>query len=182
MRNNIRANIETGTQILIAIAVLVIAGMVVKRYLFPSQVSTESMQEQAQRLVGTRISVPNVDWAENKKSLILFLKKDCVFCKTSAPFYRQLIADASQRNVKWLAILPDSVEEGRAYVRSLELPIENVQSASLSSYKIPGTPSALFVDNQGTIKSAWVGVPPNRQTEMRDEFTALFDGKSPTKH
>lgn len=181
MPNNMRANIETGAQVLIAIAVLLIAGILVKRYLFTSQVSTENMQEEAQRLVGTRMSVPNVNWQENRMSLILFLKKDCVFCKASAPFYRQLIADGSQRNVKWIAILPESVEEGKAYLRSLELPIDNVQSASLSSYKIRGTPSALFVDSQGIIKSVWLGAPADRQTQMRAEFIALSDGKSATK-
>ena len=115
MPNNIRANIETGAQILIAIAVVVVAGVVVKRYLFPSQVSNGSIQQQAQKLMGTRINVPNVDWEQNKKSLVFFLKKDCVYCKSSAPFYRQLIEDASQRNVKWLAVLPDSLEEGIRY-------------------------------------------------------------------
>jgi peroxiredoxin len=179
MSNNVRANIETGAQILIAIAVLIIAGVVVKRYLFPAQVN--SMQQEGQKLMGTRISVPNVDWEQNKKSLVFFLKKDCVYCKLSAPFYRQLIEDASQRNVKWLAVLPDSPEEGRGYVRSLELPIENVQSASLSDYKIPATPSVLFVDNQGIVKSVWVGVSPNQQPKMREELIALFDGKSLTK-
>jgi len=178
-----RANIETGAQILIAIAVVVVASVVVKRYLSPSQVNqvNNGNTQQAQMLVGTRINVPDVDWEQNKKSLVFFLKKDCVYCKSSAPFYRQLIEDASQRNVKWLAILPDSVEEGRTYVRSLELPIENVRSASLSSYKIPGTPSVLFVDNQGTVKSVWVGAPPGRETKMRDELIALFEGKSLTK-
>lgn len=101
--------------------------------------------------------------------------KDCKYCESSAPFYRQLIEDASKRNVKWLAILPNSVEEGRKYVQSLGLPIENVQTGSLPSYKIPGTPSVLFVDNQGIVKSVWIGAVPGREREMRDELVALFD-------
>jgi peroxiredoxin len=129
----------------------------------------------------TRISVPNVDWKQNEKSLVFFLRKDCVYCKLSAPFYRQLIADASQRKVKWLAVLPDSLEEGKVYLRSLNLPIENVQSESLSSYKIPATPSVLFVDSQGIVRSAWAGAPPDRETRMREELIALFDGKSVPK-
>jgi peroxiredoxin len=177
MPSSLRANIELGVNIVIAIAVVVVAAVVVKRYVFQQPVKSGSLQQQEQMIMGTRMNVPNVDWQQNKKSLVFFLKKDCVYCKSSAPFYRQLIEDASKRNVKWLAILPDSVEEGRRYVQSLELPIENVQTASLSSYKISATPTVLFVDNQGIVKSVWIGAAPSREREMRDQLIALFDSK-----
>ena len=175
MPNTVRANIELGAQIVIAVAVLAVAGVVVKRYLSPRQVSPASLPRIAK---GEQLNVPGVDWEQNKKSLVFFLLKDCKYCKSSAPFYRQLIEDASKRNVKWLAILPSSVEEGSRYVHSLELPIENVQTGSLSSYKIPGTPSVLFVDKQGIVKSVWIGGDPGREKEMRDELVALFDAKT----
>jgi peroxiredoxin len=170
MPKNVRANIELGVNIVIAIAVVVVAAVVVKRYAF-QQVNPGS----SPITMGERLNVPNVDWEQNKKSLVFFLMKDCKYCESSAPFYRQLIEDASKRNVKWLAILPNSVEGGRKYVQSLGLPIENVQTGSLSSYKIPGTPSVLFVNNQGIVKSVWIGAVPGREKEMRDEFVALFD-------
>lgn len=177
MQNNVRANVELGLNIVIAVSVLVVAGVVVKRYVFPQRANSESLQQQSQKLVGTRITVPNVDWAESKKSLVFFLKKDCPYCTSSAPFYRELIQDASKRNVKLLAILPNSVEEGREYVQSLKLPIDNVQSGSLSAFKIQGTPTVLFVDNQGIVKSVWVGDVPGREKEMRDKLIALFDAE-----
>lgn len=175
MPNNVRANLELGAQIVIAIAIVVVAGVVVKRSLFPRQVSPASLPRIT---IGERLNVPNVDWDQNKKSIVFFLMKDCKYCKSSAPFYRQLIEDASKRNVKSLAILPSSVEEGSKYVQSLELPIENVQTGSLSSYKIPGTPSVLFVDKEGIVKSVWIGADPGREREMRDELVALFDAKT----
>jgi hypothetical protein len=176
---NIRANIEFGAQIVIAIAVVIVGGVVVKRYLFPQAVNRGDLQEASRMLIGTRLSITNVDWQQNQKSLVFFLKKDCAYCTSSAPFYRQLIEDASKRQVKWLAILPDSVEEGRKYIQYLGLPIENVQTGSLSAYKIPATPTLLFVDNQGTIKNVWIGAVPSREKQMRDELIALFDGKTP---
>ena len=175
MPNNVRANIELGAQIVIAVAVLAVAGVVVKRYLSPRQVGPASLPRITK---GEQLNVPGVDWEQNKKSLVFFLMKDCKYCKSSAPFYRQLIEDASKRNVKWLAILPSSVDEGSKYVQSLELPIENVQTGQLSSYKIPGTPSVLFVDRQGTVKSVWIGADPGREKEMRDELIALFDSRA----
>ena len=175
MPNNVRANLELGAQIVIAIAIVVVAGVVVKRYLSPRQVSPASLPRITK---GERLNVPGVDWEQNKKSLVFFLMKDCAYCKSSAPFYHQLIEEASKRNVKSLAILPNSVEEVRNYVQSLELPIENVQTGSLSSYKIPGTPSVLFVDNRGIVKSVWFGAEPGREKELRDELVALFDAKT----
>jgi hypothetical protein len=175
MQKSVRANLELGVNIVIAVCLLVVVGVVVKRYFFPERVDSESLTQQSKKLLGTRISVPNINWAENKKSLIFFLNKDCIYCKSSAPFYRELIHDASKRDVKLLAILPNSVEEARAYLRSLELPIENVQSAPPSSYQIHGTPSVLFVDNAGNIKGVWLGAAPDREKQMRDELIALFD-------
>jgi peroxiredoxin len=171
MSNNARANIELGLNVAIAIAVVVVAVVVVKRYAFPPQ-NPASLPRITK---GERLNVPNTDWQQNQKSLVFFLKKDCVYCTSNAPFYRQLLEEASKRNVKWLAILPNSVEEGREYLRSLALPIENVQSGSLSSYKIPGTPSVLFVDRQGIVKSVWIGAAPGQESQMRDELIALFD-------
>jgi peroxiredoxin len=171
LSKNVRANLELGVNIVIAVAIVVVAVVVVKRYAFPP-VKPGSLPRITK---GEQLNVPNVDWAQNKKSLVFFLMKDCKYCESSAPFYRQLIEDASKRNVKWLAILPNSVEDGRKYVQSLGLPIENVQTGSLSSYKIPGTPSVLFVDNKGIVKSAWIGAAPGREKEMRDELVALFD-------
>lgn len=80
--------------------------------------------------------------------------------------------------MKWVAILPNSVEEGRQYVKSLSLPIDNVQTGSFPSYKIPGTPSVLFVDHQGIVRSVWIGAVPGQEQEMRDELVALFDAKA----
>jgi peroxiredoxin len=127
MSNNLRSNLELGTQILIAVAVVVAAGVLVKRNIFPHQ-STPDNRPRIQ--AGEKLNVPNIDWAQNKKSLVLFLKKDCSFCTLSAPFYRQLLAEASKRNVKSLAILPDSDQDAREYIAYLKLSIDIAQTGS----------------------------------------------------
>jgi len=173
MSKNVRANIELGLNIVIAIAVVVVAGVVVKRYLFPQP--SDRGNTLPHITAGERLNIPNVDWEQNKKSLVFFLKKDCVYCQVSAPFYRQLVEEATKRNVKSLAVLPNTIEEARDYVKSLELPIENVQVGLLSSYKVPATPTVLFVDHQGIVRSVWVGAAaPAKEKEMRDELVALF--------
>lgn len=170
MENKFRANLELGAHIAIAIAVLVVAGVLVKRQFFSTPVRTNAPQINA----GEKLSVPNVDWARNNKSLVFFLQKGCHFCSDSAPFYRQLIADANSKNVKSLAILPNSAEDARQYLKSLELPIENLQIGSLASYKVNGTPTVMFVDSQGIVRSVWFGAAREREQEMRDKLDQLF--------
>jgi peroxiredoxin len=170
MPKNVRANIELVVNIVVAIAIVVVAAAVVKRYAFSSNpVNPPHVAK------GDRLEVPNVNWEQNEKTLVFFLIKDCHYCQASAPFYRQLLADAGERNVKVLAILPNSAKEAKEYVQHLELPIDNLLTgSSFASYKIPGAPSVLFVDKQGVVKSAWLGATQGREQEMRDDLIALF--------
>lgn len=142
------------------------AGVLVKRQVFPSPSRTNAPQINA----GEKLNVPNVDWEQNKKSLVFFLQKGCHYCADSAPFYRQLIAAAAKKNVKSLAILPNSADDARQYLKSLELPIDNLATGSLASYKVNGTPTVLFVDRNGIVRSVWFGAAPEREKEMRDRL------------
>lgn len=60
----------------------------------------------------------------------------------------------------------------------LELSVDNVQTGPLAAYKISGTPTVLFVDEGGIVRSAWFGAVPEREKEMRDQLVALFDSKT----
>ncbi|SRR6266498_4721320 len=118
MRNT-RANLELVAQIAIAIASIVVAGVLVKRHLFAPQSHTNVPQISA----GEKLNVPNVDWEKNKKSLVFFLRKGCVYCTASAPFYRELVTEASKKNVTSIAILPQSFDDAREYLKSINLPL-----------------------------------------------------------
>jgi len=172
MPSKIRANLELGTQIVIAIAIVVVAGVLVKRQLFSASRPTNAPRINA----GEKINAPNVDWAQNQKSLVFFLQKGCVYCTQAAPFYRQIIADATNRKVVSLAILPNPEEEARQYLQSLDLPIQNVRIGPLDSYKIHGTPTMLFVNRDGIVTNVWFGAAaPGAEPEIRAQLTKLFD-------
>ena len=171
MRANVRANIELTTQVVIAIAIVIAAGVLVKRLGFPEPASGRPPSISA----GERLTIPTVDWAQNKKTLVFFLKKDCSYCTASAGLYRQLVDDATRRNVKCVAVFPNTPEEARKYLQYIELPIENIYTGPLGDYKISGTPTVLFVDNSGMVKSVWIGAQTAREQEMRDKLVALYD-------
>jgi thiol-disulfide isomerase/thioredoxin len=171
MRPNLRANIELAAQVVIAIAVVITAGVLIKRNVWPSPASGRLPSINA----GERLTIPNVDWAQNKKTLVFFLKKDCPYCTTSAGLYRQLVEDAAKRNVRCLAVFPNTPEEARKYLQYLELPIENVYTGPLGNSKISGTPTVLFVDESGIVRSVWIGAQTDKEQEMRDKLLPLFD-------
>src|SRR6185369_17913151 len=113
MRASVRSNIELAAQVVIAIAVVIAAGVLVKRNVWPGSAGGRIASISA----GERLNVPNVDWAQNKKSLVFFLKKDCPYCTSSATLYRQLMDEAAKRNVKCIAVLPNSPDDARKYLQ-----------------------------------------------------------------
>jgi len=173
MQTKTRANIELAAQVVIALAVVIAAGALVKRTFFPGSASSNLPRINA----GEHLNIANVDWAQNQKSLVFFLKKDCPYCSSSAPFYRQLIDEANKRNVKCLAVFPNSPDDAHKYLQYIDLPIENVQTGSLAAYKVTGTPTVLFVDSHGIVRSTWFGAAPEREPEMRDKLVQFFDTK-----
>jgi thioredoxin-related protein len=172
MQSRFRTNIEFGAQIAVAIAVLVVAGVIVKRQLFAERRPTLNIPTIS---AGERLNLANVDWTQNKKSLVFFLNKDCQFCTSSAPFYRQLKEEALKQNVKSLAVFPHSTEEAKAYLESLQLSIDEIHSSPLAPYKIPGTPTVLFVNSNGTVEKGWFGDVSGREKQIREEFLTLAE-------
>jgi len=171
MRASLRANIELATQVVVAIAIVITAGVLVKRTVFSAGGNSARSQINA----GDRLNVPTIDWAQNNKSLVFFLKKDCPYCSSSAGFYRQLMNEASKRNVKCIAVLPNSPEDARKYLQYLELPFESVYTGPVENSKISGTPTVVFVDGNGIVKSVWIGAQTDREKEMRDTLVQLFE-------
>jgi len=172
MRASVRANIELVTQVVVAIAIIITAGVLVKRTVFTGQSNGAGLPGLT---VGERLNVPTIDWAQNKKSLVFFLKKDCPFCTSSAALYRQLMDEAAKRNVKCIALLPNSPEDARKYLQYLELSFGNVYTGPIEDSRITGTPTVVFVDQNGIVKSVWIGAQTEREKEMRDTLVQLFD-------
>lgn len=172
MQHSLRSNIEFSAQIMIAIAVLVVAGILVKRHFFPEGRPTFNMPAIS---AGERLSLADIDWNENKKSLVFFLNKDCHYCTSSAPVYRQLKEEARKQKVKSLAVFPHSIEEAKAYLESIQLSFDEIHSSPLAPYKIPGTPTVLFVNSSGTVEKVWFGDVSGREKQIQEEFLTLAE-------
>ena len=173
---SLRPRIELILNIVTVVAIVVVAAVTVKRYLSPRHAHAH-VDLRSRALVGTRMTIPDVARGPDGRILVLFLQKDCSACKVAAPLYRQLIAEASRRGVKSVAILPDPLEVGNQYLRSQDLRADHVQSANLSSYRISSIPTALVLDGEGVVKGAWTGATPGHEDEMRTKVVAVLDAK-----
>jgi hypothetical protein len=111
-----------------------------------------------------KIQLPGVDWSKNEKTLVLAISSTCHFCTESAAFYRDIRA---RTRVHTVAVLPQNVSEGRNYLSSLGVQVDEVLQASLSSIDVSGTPTLLLVSRDGRVIRTWLGkLPPDLEREV----------------
>jgi len=102
--------------------------------------------------------LPGIDWSKNSKTLLLVLSVGCKFCSASAPFYQNLTKQtASSKGAKLVAILPQSPDQGGEYLRSLNIRVDDVKQATLTSLGVRATPTLILVNNAGIVTNFWVG-------------------------
>lgn len=161
---NITKRIEVAANIAIIIVALLIGGVAFKRYL----VNDLRAPLNKQIIAGSKISLQNVDWTKNDQTLLLVLQKGCHFCSESAAFYQRLAQSAAtgRSNTQLIAVLPQDVSEGRAYLNDLDVPIEAKQ-ASVGSLGASATPTLILVNKAGEVKASWVGkLPAEKEAEV----------------
>ena len=148
--------IELAANLAIVIVALILATVVVKRYVWSNSPTNPS--NPAQIKVGDKLSVSNVDWRTTDNTLVLILQKGCRFCDESAPFYQRLAKGLKDRSdVRILAVLPQGESESREYLSKLGVSLENVVQAPPASFGIRGTPTVMLVNKAGLIEGIWTG-------------------------
>ena len=147
--------IEIGANIAI-IAVAALLGVVlIKNHLVANRQEKTDPVEYGNQAKNTRISLPDVDWQENGQTLVLAVSSVCHFCTESGPFYRQLAKDHGRTRL--LAVLPQSVEEGKRYFETLGVVVDQIKQSSLSAIDVRGTPTLMLVNSDGIVVNSWVG-------------------------
>lgn len=148
------------------IAVAIVLGYVlIKQFVFPTPQAAPGAPKPPE--IGTKISLPDTDFATSEKTLVVALKKGCKFCTESADFYQKLVKAAGEKNVRVIAAFPHTVEEGQGYLKELNVPISEMKQADFSLLKVSGTPTVIMADKNGQITKAWLGkLPPDKETEV----------------
>jgi hypothetical protein len=105
-----------------------------------------------------------VDWSKSDKNVLLVLQTGCHFCSESAGFYRNLIAQTKDGNIKVVAVLPQTHEEAIKYLNGLNISGIEVKQSQLDSLLVAGTPTIIVTNKQGEITDVWLGkLQPNEE-------------------
>lgn len=134
---------------------LLLSVVLIKVFLLPQSAPAPS-RPQPRAGMSLKQSLPGVDWAKNKRTLVLAISTQCHFCTDSAPFF-QRIQNEKAKDLKLVAVLPQAVDEGRKYLEGEGVHVDDVKQATLNAIGVTGTPTLLLVDGKGTVAQVWEG-------------------------
>lgn len=134
---------------------LLLSVVLIRVFLLPPPVPATS-RPGPQVGMSIKESLPGVDWAKNKRTLVLALSTQCHFCTESAPFFQRIQKERA-KDLKLVAVLPQPITESHRYLEGEGVTVDDVKQAQLNSIGVNGTPTLLLVDNAGTVKQVWQG-------------------------
>lgn len=151
-------------------AALVFAGLIFQKYFRPPAQAYAGAPpvERGAKLPGLELKP-----GENEQLLVLVLSTECHFCTDSAPLYRRVAAAAAGKPIRLVALLPQPEDEGREYLKRLQLSVEDVRRVYPPDIGIYTTPTLLLLDKDGAVNDMWIG-----QLSTNMEF-ALLDRLNP---
>jgi hypothetical protein len=106
---------------------------------------------------GARLNVKPVYWHRNNRNAVFVLSTSCHFCKESSPFYQKLVQQCRNSDTRTIALFPQTAEEGHTYLKTENVPMDEVWSADFKDLKVGGTPTLLQVDGNGAVQKVWIG-------------------------
>jgi thioredoxin-related protein len=146
--------LETITNIAIIFAAILLCGLLVQKIFFKSELQSQT----AELVKGTQLSIPDLDWHKNRKTLVLVLQKDCKFCTESMPFYKNLVERSKEKGVQVVAVLPDSRDEGIQYLKENGVDnIREIKQVLPKTINVRGTPTLILTDDKGEVLELWMG-------------------------
>lgn len=170
--------IEFLANLSIIVVALLLGAVLVKRNLTPTP-QQAALPAKSKIQPGTKLQLPNINWAQSEQTLLLALSDTCRFCTESAPFYQRLARQKTEPDSpRLVAVLPQDVNQGQAYLDNLGVKVDEVKQSALSAIGVSGTPTLIMVDRDGVVKESWVGkLPPALEAEVLSRLRAARAGR-----
>lgn len=163
--------LELTANILIIVVALLLVGVIVQKYFFakPGQLPPEG----AKPTIGKLVNLPNENWSAQPKTVVLALQTNCHFCNESAPFYKHLVETVKDKNIKIVAVFPQTVEESTAHLNRLGVSGVEVKQAPISTIDASGTPTLILTNQKGEVTNYWVGkLTPSEEAEVINQINS----------
>ena len=151
--------LERIANIFIILVSLLLLVVLAKRHFIPSSATHDNRNVLSNRIhVGSRFSLPDIDWNQNGETLVVVMSEGCSHCAESIPFYRRLSRELSVReSPHFLALFPDSSGDAQKYLNDMNIRADAVVSTSLGELGINLLPSIYLVDKEGSVTDNWLG-------------------------
>lgn len=165
MLKNIYKRLELIANVAIIVVSCLLASVLIKNHLLTKSKLNQTAPAANQPLTNPSVSSLDINWKQDRQTLILAISSSCQFCTSSAPFYKKLVQ--SRKDTRLVAILPQSVEEGQEYLKRLQVQVDEVRQVELSTIAVQGTPTLLLIDSAGVIKKSWIGqLSPSQESDV----------------
>lgn len=166
--DSFRKNVELAANTAILVVAVLLCLSLVKNQFSdnsPPDITARALNSDSTLRADEKIDLPGIDWQKNGNTLLLVLSTTCYYCTESAAFYRRLQQESG--NAHLVAVFPQSVSEGEAYLKKLAVPVDDVRQVTVDSLNVRGTPTLVLVDSTGEVKDSWVGkLPPNQEAQV----------------
>lgn len=157
MSENFTKKIELFANIAIIVVAVVLTGVLIKKFVFNDS-SAAAISPKENISIGTKVNLPEVDWAANGQTLMLVLSTDCHFCHESLPFYQKLTEqNAGSEKIKIVAVFPQETAVAENYLKTNGVTVNRVYQAQPPNIGVGGTPTLLLVDRNGAVTQTWLG-------------------------
>ena len=172
--NGFAKKLEIVANIAIIVLAVLLGVVVVKRYFFTSAPAERAASADVPASTastikpGANLKLANYNWSESDNTLVMVLSTTCHFCTESGPFYKRLLeARADKKKLRFVAVFPQTEEEGRQYLQRLGVVADEIRTASPTSLGARGTPTLILTDSKGTAVNTWIGkLPAPREDEV----------------
>ena len=129
---------------------------------------TETLGRLESEIVGRRINGAEL---APSRTLVMALRSDCVFCQESMPFYRRLL-ERDRAGVRIVVAAPRDDTGIGDYLESEGTKPDSIVFVEPDALPVSGTPTLLYVDDEGLITHAWIGLL--NAAREREVFDALW--------
>lgn len=162
-----KAKLEAIANVVVIVVALAVGYVVLGRY----------VSEYRQRPVaaGDRLAtIPNLDWKQHRRTLVLALNTGCHFCEQSVPFYQSLAERQGDGEIDLdlVAVFPNNPVQVRQFMAKESLRVRSVAAVPLEKLRVNATPTLILVGSDGRVERSWIGLlsPP----EQLDLFMTAF--------
>jgi len=147
-RQPVRAWVERFVNVSIAVSFLILVGIFLKIYvIYPEPKRLE---------LGEKVSLANVAFQKDQKSLVIFVHSKCGFCRENRDFYNEIGGLAPE--IKKFIVFPEKDLGRDEFLEPIDIKNFGVVEANYASAGIRATPTIALVGPEGLVEHMWRGL------------------------